>query len=415
MNAALGAVAVAALAGGYFLVMPGSAASTDATQLTATVQRGVVSTTVTASGSVAPGRTAVAEFAVAGTIATVDVAVGQTVTAGQQLGTLDEAALKRAVAAADTALADARSTLASTRQDLQAATAARNAAAASPGGSPAGTTSLTSAKSAVLSAEQRVNDAQDAVDTATANLAAATLTAPIGGLVIAVNGTVGAATGSGGASAGGGSNTGFATIADVSTLTVTANIVEADIASVTVGQKAQLSFPALSGVTTAATVSAISPTATASNSIVSYATTITLDTIPPGLRLGQTATVTITTKSSAADALYVPAAAITTGSDGTSTVKVVKNGKTSSVIVVTGMVGDKGTEITSGLDAGETIVLGTVSAATAGTGTTRGNQPRGFFSGRFDTGNPFNGGGGSNSGGPSSGGPSSGGTTGGSR
>jgi membrane fusion protein, macrolide-specific efflux system len=168
-------------------------------------------------------------------------------------------------------------------------------------------------------------------------------------------------------------------------------------------------------VTTAATVSAISPTATASNSIVSYATTITLDTIPPGLRLGQTATVTITTKSSAADALYVPAAAITTGSDGTSTVKVVKNGKTSSVIVVTGMVGDQGTEITSGLDAGETIVLGTASAATAGTGTTRGNQPRGFFSGRFDTGNPFNGGGGSNTGGPSSGGPSSGGTTGGSR
>ncbi|GAB3041177.1 hypothetical protein GCM10027052_23370 [Parafrigoribacterium mesophilum] len=386
-NVSLGVVAIVALVGGYFLVVPGTSASTDATQLTATVQKGVVSTTVTATGSIAPARTAVADFTVPGTIATVDVAVGQTVTAGQQLGTLDATTLKRALATADTVLADAKTTLANTEQDLAAAT---TAPAGPSGAIGSGAPSLTNAKSAVRSAQERVNDAQDTVDTATADLTAATLTAPIGGLVIAVGGTVGATTGSGGASAGGGSNAGFASIADVSTLTVTANIVEADIASVTVGQKAQLSFPALPSVTTAATVSAISPTATSSNSIVSYATTITLDTIPAGLRLGQTAAVSITTKSSAADALYVPAAAIITASDGTSTVKVVKNGKTSSVIVVTGMVGDKGTEITSGLDAGETIVLGRAASATAGTGTTRSNQARGGFSGRFDSGNPFN-------------------------
>ncbi len=73
--------------------------------------------------------------------------------------------------------------------------------------------------------------------------------------------------------------------------------------------------------------------------------------------------------STAATSLYVPAAAITTA-NGVSTVKVVKNGKTSAVTVTTGLVGDDGTQIKSGLTAGETIVIGSVSTATTTTGTT---------------------------------------------
>ena len=108
-------------------------------------------------------------------------------------------------------------------------------------------------------------------------------------------------------------------------MTVSANIAEADIASVTVGQTATVTFPAMTGVTAAATVTAIAPTGTASNSVVTFPTTVTLSTIPPGLRLGQSAQVAITTKSSAADALYVPAAAITTTAAGDSSVKVVSS------------------------------------------------------------------------------------------
>jgi macrolide-specific efflux system membrane fusion protein len=159
------------------------------------------------------------------------------------------------------------------------------------------------------------------------------------------------------------------TIADVSKYTVTAAIAEADIADVSVGQSATVTFPAITGASSAATVTAIAPTGTTSNSIVTYATTITLTAPPKNLRIGQTADVTITTASSKADALYVPAAAITTA-NGTSTVKVIKNGKTTAVTVKTGIVGDDGTEITSGLTAGETIVIGTVSATQTTTGTT---------------------------------------------
>ena len=87
---------------------------------------------------------------------------------------------------------------------------------------------------------------------------------------------------------------------------------EADIADVKVGQAATISFPAITGASSKAAVTAIAPTGTTSNSIVTYATTITLTDPPKNLRIGQTADVTITTSSTSASALYVPAAAIST-------------------------------------------------------------------------------------------------------
>ena len=168
-------------------------------------------------------------------------------------------------------------------------------------------------------------------------------------------------------------------------MTVSASIAEADISSVTVGQKAVVTFPAVPGQTAEATVTAIAPTATTSNSVVTYATTITLASIPTGLRLGQTAAVAITTKSSAADALYVPAAAITTA-NGVSTVKVVgSTGKVTPVTVTLGIIGTAGTQILTGLKAGQTVSLGVVAAtttATPGTGRTGFGGNGGGFGGR---------------------------------
>jgi macrolide-specific efflux system membrane fusion protein len=148
---------------------------------------------------------------------------------------------------------------------------------------------------------------------------------------------------------------------------------------------------------------------------VTYATTITLTDPPKNLRLGQTANVTITTASSKADALYVPAAAITTA-NGVSTVKVIKNGKTTAVTVKTGLVGNEGTEITSGLTAGETIVIGTISttpSTTTGTTGTTGTGGAGFGGGANRGGFGGGAGGGGAGGGGFGGGANRGGTGGG--
>lgn len=375
INAGLAIVVIGGGLAAFLVANPITAASnSESTRLTGTVQEGVVASTITATGSVAAVREVSASFAASGTIATVDVALGQTVEAGQQLGTLDTLDLSSAVSSAYTQLSRARSDLGTAKATLATA----QAEAANPTGGAGSGQSVSQAQSAVTSANDKVTNAATAASEAEADLAAATLASPITGLVVAINGTVGATTGSsGGATA----DSSFVTIADVSQFTMTAAIAEADIADVAVGQAAAVAFPALPDATTTAAVTAISPTATASNSVVTYATTITLDSIPEGLRLGQTASVTITTRTSAEDALYVPTAAITTAGDGTSTVEVVgDDGETTEVTVVLGIAGDQGTEIVSGLELGDTVVLGTV-AETGNDSDTGVTREMGGFSG----------------------------------
>lgn len=362
ISASLGVVTVAALVGSALLVLPrtASADTGETTQLTSTVQQGVVSSSITASGQIAALREVSASFDVSGTIATVDVALGSTVAAGQQLGTLDTSDLADSLADANSDLTDARSS----RTEAQVAVTA--------GTDP-------QAASQLEQAQDQYEQATEAVATAKQNLAAATLTAPIAGLVVAVNNVVGD---SAGTSAGGAESSAFITIADVSQMTMTASIAEADIADVAVGQAATVTFPALDAVESAATVTAIAPTATASNSVVTYATTITLDAIPEGLRLGQTAEASIVIESSGEDALYVPSAAITSTGDGTGTVDVIgDDGEVTTVTVETGVVGDQGTEILSGLELGQTIVLGEVSATDESTDTGTTIQQGGFGGG----------------------------------
>jgi macrolide-specific efflux system membrane fusion protein len=393
INTVLIAVIVIAAASVLIIFNPfGGKSASATTQLTGTVEQGVVSTTITASGSIAPVEEVDAAFGASGTVSSVKVALGATVTKGQVLGTLETANLSTAVTNAKTALYHDYIILTDDNASLASAKS-------SPGGN------VDQAQQQVFSQEETVDNAQTAVTTAEEALDDATLRSPIAGLVIAVNDQVGdtvSGTNSSSSSSNGGGGGGdstdssstsststsssFMTIADVAQFTVTADVAEADIANVAVGQAAEITFPAITGASSKAMVTAIAPTGTTSNSIVTYATTITLTDPPANLRIGQTADVTITTKASKSSALYVPAAAITTA-NGVSTVKVVKNGKTTSVTVTTGIVGDDGTQILTGLTAGETIVIGTVSTATTTTtgttGTGTGTGTRGGFGGGF--------------------------------
>jgi macrolide-specific efflux system membrane fusion protein len=186
VNTSLGIVIAGAIAAGLIVLLPAQAtsSSTDATQLTSTVQQGLVSSTITASGSVAAVREVAADFAVSGTIASVDVGVGTTVAAGQQLGTLATADLDAAVTDATTALTRARSDLATANTAV--ATATTNAASSDAQTAEKGAESLTSAKSQATDASDKVADAKETLADAQADRANATLTAPIAGLVTAV-------------------------------------------------------------------------------------------------------------------------------------------------------------------------------------------------------------------------------------
>ncbi|WP_181275087.1 efflux RND transporter periplasmic adaptor subunit [Brevibacterium oceani] len=362
-----------------------------ATQLTGTVQRGTVSSTISASGTVAAKREVDAAFDVGGTVSDVAVAVGDTVEKGDTVASLDTTDLSQAVADAQTALAEAEDDL-SAAQSAAASSESADTTSGSSEGTPGSGESSGSGQSG--SSEDTVDTAEDAVDDATDDLAeaqdqlaAATLTAPIDGLVIAINGEDGSTVSGGsnsssgstssdaedssgaeggesgteGSSSGSSDSSGFMTIADVSSMTITAAIPEADIGEVSKKQEATVTFPALQDVEQSATVTAISPTSDSSSSVVTYDTTIELDKVPDDLRIGQSAEAEIVTDSSDEDSLYVVSTAVSTDADGASGVEVVgDDGETSQVEVTTGVVGDEGTEITDGLEEGQTVVIGQV-------------------------------------------------------
>ncbi|HWJ82512.1 MAG TPA: HlyD family efflux transporter periplasmic adaptor subunit [Nocardioides sp.] len=222
----------------------------------------------------------------------------------------------------------------------------------------------------VSAAQAGIDSAQVAVDQARTTLEQTVLRAPVDGTVAAVNGSVGesssdtsAASSSSSASsstssAGGGSSTtdasGFVTLTDTKTLQVTADVAEADIAEISVGQEATVTLEA-SGKEIDGTVTAVDAVETVTNNVVEYGVTVTLDRTK-GVKLGQSTQVVVTTGSRLGVVRVSSSALTTIGNRTTATVESA-DGTTRAVEVVTGLEGDGYTEVLSGLSDGDKVVL----------------------------------------------------------
>ncbi|MFF5230480.1 efflux RND transporter periplasmic adaptor subunit [Dactylosporangium sp. NPDC000521] len=365
-------LAVAVAGGGLwaYQIVSGPAAAQASQTTTRTrvvaVTQGTVSQTVSASGSVASSATANANFTSSGTVTEVDVKVGDVVTKGQVLAKIDPTA--------------ANASLSTAKANLTAAKAALTRAE----NNNADDATIASAEAQVATAQANVTSAQTTVN-------GTVLTAPIAGTVTAVNGAVGSASSSSGSSSGssggggtGGTtspnsgSTGFIQLADLTKLQINAGFAEADATKLKPGQAAEVSWSALSGTRATGKVSTISPTATTSNNVNSYAVVIGLDTLPEGVRLGQSTTAVVTI-AEAQNAVRIPTQALRTAG-GQRTVQVQVNGQVETRTVEVGITGGSFVEIRSGLKAGEQVVITTTTTST-GTSTNQfpggGNFPGG--------------------------------------
>ena len=230
----------------------------------------------------------------------------------------------------------------------------------------------------IAQARANVDSAQVTVDSAQRGVNETTLLAPQDGKVLSVANKVGeVATGgsvssSGGTTTGSGTNsstntaatssgTGFIVIANPSQLAVTANIAEADAAKVQLGQAARITFPATNATGTG-TVTQITPQSTVSNNVVQYPVQVSLATAPPGVGVGNTASLSITTGTKSG-VLVAPTSAITTVGNR-HTVVVRRGDQDVTVPVEIGIVGDTTTEIVGGVSEGDQLVLPTVATST---------------------------------------------------
>jgi HlyD family secretion protein len=145
---------------------------------------------------------------------------------------------------------------------------------------------------------------------------------------------------------------------DVDNLHVEANVSEASIASVTLGQKVTFTFDALGPDRVFnGTVQAVDPASTVVSGVVNYKVTAAIEKLPE-IRPGMTANMTILTAEQKG-VLAIPQRAVIT-KDGNKTVRVVTDEKTKTfkeVTVETGLEADGGVvEIKSGLSEGQTII-----------------------------------------------------------
>ncbi len=328
-------------------------ATTTTSLATASVQ--TLSQSVSATGTINPATQSNLRFAVTGTVAHVDVKVGDTVTAGQAVAAVDPTDLQTAVDLAAANDNSARANLATVKAS-----------------SSTTTTQLAAANSQVAASSAKLATAQ-------ANLKAATLVSPITGTVATVNVSAGDQVSGGGTSSGGGSGSGAAAAgsgssgssgsssAQIVVITtdswvVATSVTSADLPQIKPGLQAQIT-PTGSRSAVFGTVSTVGVVATSTSGVATFPVTVAVTGSPKGLYAGSSATVSIIVKE-IADAIAVPTAAIRT-ENGQTVVSKMVGGVATTTPVQLGLVQGNLTQVTSGLAEGDQVV---VEGRTAGGG-----------------------------------------------
>lgn len=152
---------------------------------------------------------------------------------------------------------------------------------------------------------------------------------------------------------------------------VTINLTEIDVPKVKLGDKATVTFDALSNKTFTGKVISIDTAGTTSSGVTTYPTVIKLDTDSNEILPNMDASANIITAIKN-DALFVPASSVKK-QNGDTYVQVMKNGKPQEVSVETGLSSDTQIEILSGLSEGDTVITATIQSAnqTQSTGQSR--------------------------------------------
>jgi HlyD family secretion protein len=210
-------------------------------------------------------------------------------------------------------------------------------------------------------AQLTMEKAQVALDLANDDLEKAVMIAPFDGIVAAVNIKEGDSL----------SAMDYATktiieLIDPAAMELTAEVDEIDIPLVELGQRAVIGVDALPGVPLEGEVTAVSPLANEESGLVLYEIKVSFEAPEgSGLRAGMSATADIII-SGRSGVLLVPDRAIGTDSQGNTVVNVVVGNKVEERTVVIGISDGYDTEIISGLEEGEIVVVEKRSSSIGG-------------------------------------------------
>jgi macrolide-specific efflux system membrane fusion protein len=355
MKIAMGlTLAVAALAGGWYITADGSttneAAADPGTLRTAAVVRRDVGATVLATGVIRPkiGAEVRVGSRVSGVLHQLNATVGERVRKGQLLAQLDSAPFWAAYLEAQAALANARAESAFAAGEFERARELRDVQAVTP-------TEFAGYERARAVTAAQVDRAAAQLEAVRIQLGYTRITAPISGVVASVSTQVGETVAASFAAPT------FVTIIDLDRLEVWAYVDETDIGRVEVGQRARFTVDTYVDTEFTGVVSAIRPQAEIQNAVVNYVTVIRID---PGhgriLRPEMTTTTNILLDGRT-DALAIPNGAVRRDENG---VYALVSGDTGAPLrrsLSLGFRGREYTEVIDGVREGDRVVVGSLT------------------------------------------------------
>lgn len=216
--------------------------------------------------------------------------------------------------------------------------------------------------------QEAVRQAELSLQQAQIDLDNNTLFAPFDGVVGTIAGNPGEPAPSG--------TTGFLTLVDPREVRIDVTVDETDVAKITVGKPAAITFDAIPNRPFRGKVTSIAPTGTLSQGVVTYPVSISIEARNQVLPAGMTASTTITIDEKD-DVLVVPNRAVRRQGRDQVVEVMGEDGKPATRTVRTGVQNDQIVEITDGLNEGDQVIIQGTSTRAPNIGGPGGGPPGG--------------------------------------
>jgi len=374
-----------ATAAGWALLQP---KQTESAPRTVAVSVGDVEETVLATGVIEASRLVSVGAEVSGSIETLDVALGDTVKAGDVVARIASRDQQVMVRSAEASLANITAqrkqqaaSLEQARVSLERAEKLRPQELISDADYQTAQLAVTTAEAQLEGLDAQVQQAELTVESAKLDLERTTIVAPIDGTVVSVEVEVGQSLNANS------STPTVVKIANLDKMVVKAEISEADVPRVEAGQRVYFTILGAPNSQVDATLRTVEPapssisdsTTSSSSDAIYYNGLFDVDNPDHRLRISMTAQVTIVL-AEASDALIVPSSVLTTkGRDDDYIVMVYDPAAetTTPRPIKIGLDNGVSAEVLTGLAEGEQVIsaTGTVGAAVASSGTSANRSP----------------------------------------
>lgn len=358
-------LAAAGFAAWWYFVRPQADETEQTTEQTVNAveaSEGSVRVTVEGPGSVSPARSATIRSGIGGIITSAREE-GDRVTVGETIVRFDTSDLEASIRQAELNLTQARLNDERAQSDLEQARAAleKTRRLADSGASTRDQLEqaervVANAEFAVRAAALAVEQSELALDGARTSLEQATVSAPFSGVIIDSNVAAGDMVSSGAA---------LVELADLSRVRIEAEVDEYDIGKVEIGMRVTVTGDALGDEPRSSRVELISPDAVVVNNIPIFTVTAIVDNADGRLRPGMNTDLTIMISSD--KGIVVPSKAVSTVRSR-SYVEVYADGTIETRRVTVGADDGISAAVVEGLEAGELVVLPTVSTLTLTSG-----------------------------------------------